>query len=93
VLCFTANPRSDRYRKPLLQRKKVREGDTLDIIGPLSHTQPSFDPAHMAHAVGGHPIHWHVDPTIEQEISHYNVRDFLYHTFLIFKCSPDLENT
>ena len=39
----------------------------------------------MAHAVGGHPIHWHVDPTIEQEIAHYNVRDFLYHTFLIFK--------
>ena len=28
----------------------------------------------MAHAIGGHPIHWHVDPTIKQEIAHYNAR-------------------
>ena len=28
----------------------------------------------MAHAVQGHPIHWHVDPNIGQEIEHYNAR-------------------
>ena len=28
----------------------------------------------MAHAVGGHPIHWHVDPNIKQEIEFYNAR-------------------
>ena len=31
-------------------------------------------PPEMAHAIGGHPIHWHVDPTIKQEIAHYNAR-------------------
>jgi hypothetical protein len=27
----------------------------------------------MAHAIGAHPVHWHVDPEIRQHVSIYNV--------------------
>ncbi len=26
----------------------------------------------MAHAIGAHPVHWHVDPEIRQHVSIYN---------------------